>query len=351
MILKKEIEAILLSSGAIKCRIIPAGRPDAMTASHLIDWLDKGFNAGMDYMERNQDIRFNPALLLDGTNSIITLAFNYTPAELRAPELPQIASFAYGFDYHNVIREALQRPVTELKNAFGGDYRICIDSAPVLERYWAEKSGLGYRCDNGLVTVGDYGTRVFLAEILTTLPADTLADREAPEEKPRISYGRKIGETHDRELIAGGCTHCEACQRACPTKALQKDGTVDARRCLSYLTIEQKGEWDAAGTEAMNTAWGRHTLFGCDLCQMVCPLNDHAPATAMEGLQPIPGILTLTAGDILEMAPEDFSRIFKGSALKRAKLEGLRRNALNITPGISPERDLQDEPVRTQADG
>lgn len=332
MILKGDIEKILIDAGAVKARIIPVTRVDATTAGRLMDWLNAGNNAGMEYLSRNLQIMLNPTLLLEGAKSIITLAFNYSPAELRAPELPQIASFAYGLDYHDAIRQRLQAPIRTLQNALGGEYRICIDSAPLLERVWAEKSGLGYHCDNGLITVGDYGTRVFLAEILSTLPADIYADTDAPVEKPLISYGRKIGESSDRELIAGGCTHCGACRKACPTSALKEDSTVDARRCLSYLTIEHKGPWEGEGAEAMHTAWGRRTLFGCDLCQLVCPLNDHAPATEISQFQPIPGIMELTAAEAAEMNQEGFSAFFKDSPIKRAKLAGLQRNALNILP-------------------
>lgn len=331
MLLKKEIENLLLNSGAVKARITPLTRVDALTAGRLIDWLDAGANAGMEYLKQNLQIYLNPSLLLEGTKSIICLAFNYTPAELRAPELPQIASYAYGLDYHDVIRDRLQNAVRELENVYGGAYRICVDSAPILERIWAEKAGVGSRCDNGLITVGEYGTRVFLAEILTTVSIDVLGDKDTPEEKPRISYGRKIGESVDRELIAGGCTHCGACHKACPTKALSISGNVDARKCLSYLTIEHKGPWEGEGVKAMDTAWGRRTLFGCDLCQIVCPLNDHAPATEIAEFQPIPGIMTLTAAEAAAMSQEEFSRMFKGSPIKRAKLAGLHRNADNIT--------------------
>ena len=330
MILIKDIETILLEAGAVKARATVATRADAADASALMDWLDKGWLAGMEYMRRHLDLRLNPSLLLEGARSVICVAFNYTPAELRAPELPQIASYAYGLDYHDVIRQRLQKAVRELENAYGGHYRICIDSAPTLDRMWAEKSGLGYRCDNGLITVGEFGTRVFLAEIITTLPPEVITDKDAPDEKPRISYGRKIGESIDRELIAGGCTHCGACRKACPTKALANDGTVDARRCMSYLTIEHKGEWDGEGREAMDTAWGRRTLFGCDLCQIVCPLNTNSPATDISEFQPIPGIMTMTAAEAAAMTQEEFSRIFKGSPIKRSKLAGLKRNADNI---------------------
>lgn len=341
MLLKKEIETILLASSAIKARVTPASRPDAMTASRLMDWLDKGLNAGMDYMNRNLDIRFSPQMLLEGAKSIICLAFNYTPQRLRDPELAQIASYAYGLDYHDVIRKRLEKCVDELLKAFGGDYRICIDSAPVLERFWAERSGLGTRCDNGLITVGEYGTRVFLAEIITSLPIDDITDKDTHEEKPTVFYGRKIGEKEDRATIAGGCTHCGACSRACPGNALSGDGTVDARSCLSYLTIEHKGPWEGDGAEAMATLWGRHTLFGCDLCQIVCPLNVNAPATEIPEFRPIDGIMEMTGAEAAAMTQDEFSRMFKGSPIKRTKLAGLQRNALNIDPAIG-DIDLDD---------
>lgn len=295
----------------------PLHEPDPANISRLDSWIAAGHNAGMGYMVNHVDIRRNPALLLDGAAAIFSLAFNYAPARLRDPELPQIAQFAYGADYHDVLRLRLNRCVDELRAAIGGDYRICIDSAPIFERYWAEECGIGHRADNGLIAVAGYGTRVLLAEILTTIPIDVISCESKDYQQ-------------NRGVPKGECRHCGACRRACPAGALQSDGRVDSRRCLSYLTIEHKGEWDATGLEAMLTPAGRNTLFGCDICQRVCPLNRTTPPTEIEEFAPSGQLLSLTTEESKSMTQENFSRIFRGSPIKRTKLAGLLRNAANL---------------------
>ncbi len=313
-----EISKILSDSGALTFGFAPA---HVLNEKHLIgiqQWLDKDFNAGMEYMKRYEDLRMNPQLLLENCRTVISLAFNYNPEKFRNKNLAQIASFAYGEDYHIVMRERLQKCVDKIKEKRGGDWRICVDSAPVFERAWAEICGIGRCCDNGLIAVKGAGTRILLAEILSSLPGEYYSN----------SGVNTYGLTEAEEM----CLHCGKCTRACPTGALQTDSTVDARKCLSYLSIEHKGDFtDYAGDYPM-------PLFGCDICQNVCPLNNPAMAEInptnipefkpIQGCGSFPDILEFDAQDAIDMSQETFSKMFKKSPVKRTKLIGLQRNAI-----------------------
>lgn len=341
----KMIKSILLNNetGACAYGISEIGEMPSKVMEAYQTWLDKGNAAGMDYLANHLPLRRDPGLLLPGTRSVISLAFPYSPREWRADSLPAIASYAYGADYHDVLRKRLRGAAERLCELYGGEYRICIDSAPVFERYWAEKCGLGRRADNGLISVGGYGTRVFLAEILSTT--------ELPKERGCLTpqTGRYMNPATDNSYcdkpqnriqsgISGNtpesCIHCGACRRACPAGALKGDSTVDARLCLSYLTIEHRGEWNEEGQKAMNTPAGRRTLFGCDICQNVCPMNapvnPSIPPTGIEEFSPSEIIMTMTAEQARNMTQQEFTRDFKGSAIKRTKLAGFLRNAGNL---------------------
>lgn len=292
----------------------PADMVDAADMEGFRRWLERGFMAGMAYMRNWEEIRLDPRLLLEGAQSVLSFAFPYAGGFDRP-----VADYALGNDYHDVVRDFLGLVVEQLRNEYGGRYRICVDSAPVFERYWAERCGLGRRGRNGLVFVPGAGSRVFLAEIISTLPVSKLP------EPPLM--------TADAEDY---CINCGRCIKACPANALQDDGTVDARRCLSYLTIEHRGDWDDAGTAAMHTPAGRRTLFGCDICQKVCPVNraiaDRGDSPAiLPGLLPRREIMEMDAAKALEMDQESFSRTFRASPVKRTRLAGLQRNARNIS--------------------
>lgn len=303
----EEIFEILRDCGACAVGTAVAGPVERHVAEGFDTWLASGHNAGMSYMSNWRDIRMDPRLLLEGARSVICTAFAYPSSS------GPIASYALGEDYHTVLRKVLEGAVERMRTRYGGEYRICVDSAPILERYWAEKCGIGYRGCNGLIIVPGIGSRVFLAEIVTTLPLPATAPLE---------------EKCDAD--------CLRCQRGCPAGALQGDGTVDARRCLSYLTIEHRGEWDDTGAAAMATPAGRATLYGCDICQRVCPHNSDTEASRRDvGLRPEfsprEEIAALTKEQVTVMTQEEFSRLFRNSPIKRTKLAGLRRNALNST--------------------
>lgn len=298
MLLKDKIRLRLLSSGAAAAGFTRAGKPDRDTLNAFRRWIDAGMNASMGYMERHSDLREDPRLLLEGAETVISLAFPYAPEKKRKPGMDMISMYAYGEDYHDVIRRRLKPVCQEIEAEYGCLTRICVDSAPVLERYWAMRSGIGRMGDNRCVIADGYGSLVFLAEILTTLKIE-------PD-----------------TVSTGECLHCGACIRACPTGALSADG-VDARLCLSYLTIEHRGDLPAM-TELSDT------LYGCDRCQSVCPYNQGIGPTGIAEFLPTDHILRLTAEECVGMDENEFKELFRRSPIRRAGADGLRRNAVNI---------------------
>ena len=319
----EEILGLIREAGAVAVGAVAAGVVPEGVREEYERWTGEGRHAGMEYLERYPEVRFDSRRLLEGegARTIICCAFGFSPAEERNPALGRIAAYAYGDDYHDAIRKRLTGVTEALKAEYGGEWRICIDTAPVLERYWAVQAGIGEIGENGCLMVPGIGGMVFLAEIVTDL--DFIRDK-----------GQGT-----RDKI---CLHCGACRRACPAGALGADGHVDARRCLSYLTIEHRGEWDEVGREAMRTPLGRQTLYGCDACLRACPVRSESISTPHSSpLTPHPSLTLpefrlredlkkLDYRDIAQMPQEEFSRIFRGSAIKRAKLAGLRRNAANM---------------------
>lgn len=303
--LREEVISALTQAGAIAVGVAEAEEVSEGQARTYDRWIRDGHHAGMDYLPRHGVLKRNPRNVLESVRSLIITAWSHHPSVWRDKALPQIACYAWGDDYHDVLRQRIEKALRPLIERYGGDWRICIDSAPLAERYWAVRSGIARRGLNGSVIVDKFGSDIFLAEVLTShhIAPDAPGD--------------------------GFCDRCGACLRACPTGALNGDGTVDARRCLSYLTIEHRGEWSGEGIEARNTPEGKATLFGCDICRRVCPYNRDVPATKIEEFFPRDGMMELTAEEIGTITQEEFSRRFKGSPLRRARLAGLRRNALD----------------------
>ncbi|MBD5233225.1 MAG: tRNA epoxyqueuosine(34) reductase QueG [Bacteroidales bacterium] len=292
--LKEHVRTLCRQAGAAACgfaRVAPV--PEDQRALYR-QWLRQNRHADMEYMERYTDVRDNPALLLDGARTIISLAFPYTAPGVKRS--PLFADYALGDDYHDVLRKRLT-PVADALEAIYPGTRICIDTAPLRERYWATRAGIGYIGLNNQLIVPGIGSAVFLAEILWTaaLPPDT-------------------------PLTSTNCSRCGACLRACPGTALNHDGSaLDARRCLSYLTIENRG--------ALTTPL-RGRIYGCDICRDVCPeAHPTLPVEILPEFTPRPTLLTLRVADITAMTQETFSLTFRRSAIKRAKLAGLLRNA------------------------
>jgi epoxyqueuosine reductase len=269
-------------------------------ARRLEAWLQKGAHGAMSYMENHFDMRVDPTLLVPGAKTVICLTFNYhNPDRQSDPEAPKISQYAYGEDYHHVVRDKLKLLLAWMTEQIGGiDGRCFVDSAPVLEREWAKRAGLGWNGRHTLTIHPKKGSYFFLAEIICDLP---------------LVYD---------DPIRDHCGTCRRCIDACPTQAIAPEGYfLDASKCISYLTIELREEIPAEFKGKMDN-W----MFGCDVCQDVCPWNRFAERHAEPAFEPHPDLLDMTRRDWLELTEEVFARVFKKSAVKRAKYAGLKRN-------------------------
>lgn len=260
-------------------------------------WLREGCAAGMKYLARNTAVRKDPTeRILPGAKSVIIVAASYYPPEQQAPEAPQVAKYAYGPDYHELLTTRLAALGEEINARIAPhSYRPITDSVPFLERYWAWRAGLGFIGRNRCLIIPRMGSFVFLAELLTTLELE-------PDRPP----GRPL------------CGSCRRCLDACPTGALTERG-LDARRCVSYLTIEHHGEIP----EELARHFGRR-LYGCDSCQDVCPFNRRPTPSRL--FTPSNPILRLSREEISDLTLEDYHRIFDGSAARRAGYKWMCRN-------------------------
>lgn len=298
-LLPDDIRLALSRAGACAAGFAPLGpvEPEALDAFGR--WLEGGNNASMGYLASYPEIRRNPALLLDpppAEGTVICAAFPYAASPGYRPGALRFARYALGEDYHEVLRRRLLPVARMIEESTGCKARVCVDTAPILERYWARRAGVGFIGLNRQLIVPGAGSYVLLAEIVTSL-------RLPPDEPCTLS-----------------CRGCGACLRTCPGGALGAGG-LDARRCLSYLTIEHRGPLP----EGLRLPPGR--VYGCDLCQEVCPHNREISVSPLPEFLPRPEMLGLTREEALDMPREEFSRLMRGSAVKRAKAEGLRRNA------------------------
>jgi epoxyqueuosine reductase len=269
-------------------------------ARKLEAWLGKGMHGSMQYMENYFDLRIDPSKLVPGAKSVITLLLNYFPVQRQNSDAPKISKYAYGRDYHIVIKEKLIELIKLIRLNIGDvNGRGFVDSAPVLERAWAVKSGLGWVGKNGNLINKKGGSFFFIATLIVDLELE-----------------------HDNVFAKDYCGTCTKCIDACPTDAILEDKVVDGSKCISYFTIELK---DALIPESMK---GRFDdwMFGCDICQDVCPWNRFAKPAEETDFSPIPEILHFTTSDWGEITEESFKKIFQNSPLKRAKLNGIKRN-------------------------
>ena len=264
----------------------------------LQQWLNEGMNANMGYMARNVDKRIDIRLLVPEAKSVVCVLMSYKPRVEQAEGVPKIARYAYGNDYHDIIRAKLKSLMALIQQVSGCEGRGFVDSAPVLERVWAVKAGLGWIGKNGLLISQELGNYTFLAELVVSIELE-----------------------YDSPLEKDLCGSCTRCIQACPTAAIIKPCVVDARKCISYQTIEHKGE---LGTSLHG--W----LFGCDGCQQVCPWNVKAKTANSVELAPIESILSMTKSEWENMGEDRFNHLFKNSALKRAGFEGIKRNLKHL---------------------
>lgn len=275
-------------------------------------WLDQGRAGTMGYMYRNFDKRVNPRQLMRGARSVICLAVGYKCAKLHPPgggkACGVVSDYALYDDYHETVKEMLR----ELATAISGRekcrtarFKLCVDSVPIAERSLAARAGLGFIGRNHALISPEFGPAVFLAEVVTDLEIEKNISRPARE-----------GTLHQ------GCAGCDRCIKACPTGALGVDGSFDARKCISYLTIEHKGE---IAPELSRLVGER--LFGCDNCVKACPYYEKAPPAKNDRLGFNAGRKYLEIEQVLKMTQEDFTKSFAGTSIYRLGLERLKRNA------------------------
>ncbi|MBL7810996.1 MAG: tRNA epoxyqueuosine(34) reductase QueG [Bacteroidetes bacterium] len=257
---------------------------------HLTDWLNQGYHGEMGYMENHRDKRLHPGELVPGAKTVISFAYNYFPGSTQAPHSPAVARYAWGGDYHRVVKDVLYDLVAELETVAGPiQGRVFTDSAPVMERQWAALSGLGWIGKNSLLLRKGVGSWFFLAEIISDLDLEP----DAP--------------------VTDHCGSCTACIDACPTQAIVQDGVVDARKCISYLTIEKKSPLTAGENEMLN-GWA----FGCDICQEVCPWNRFAEPHAQPRFEPAGDWLHWDHARWLQLTEAEFGELFGHTPLARA---------------------------------
>lgn len=296
MIDPTEIKRLVIEAGASATGIAKAEEIDREAEEIYDRWIADGRHGEMGYLAKYPDVRRDPRLLLEGAKSIIVAAFSYYRP---LPQTPlRWARYALGRDYHEEVRERLSRVAEAITSYYNGaQCRVTVDTAPLRERYWAVRAGVGFIGINNQLIVPGAGSWCVLGEIITTLPL--IADDPCTDR----------------------CAGCMKCVETCPGHALDGAGGIDARKCMSYLTIEKKTTGD--NDEPLPIG---NRVYGCDICQEVCPHNTGCTTSEIENFKPRECILHLTREDILDMKQEDFSRIFSHSAIKRAKLSGLQRN-------------------------
>lgn len=293
------IKNIAEKLGFDQCGIAKAERLDK-EAKRLENWLHKGYHGEMSYMENHFEMRVNPAKLVPGAKSVITLLYNYHPSEIQHENVPKIAKYAYGDDYHDVIRSKLHELLFSLKEHFGDvQGRGFVDSAPVLERAWAERSGLGWIGKNGNLINTKKGSYFFIATLITDMELES-----------------------DSPLKQDYCGTCNKCVDACPTDAILINKTLDATKCISYITIEMKSKNIATELEEKMSDW----IFGCDICQDVCPWNRFSKPTVEKKFKAYDEVLSFSIEDWLMLNKDSFNTIFKHSAIKRSKWNGMKKN-------------------------
>jgi len=287
------------SAGFDYCGIAKAQQLDE-DARRLEQWLHRGMHGTMQYMERYFDLRVNPYKLLPGAKSVITLLLNYFPVDHQQAGVPKISKYAYGKDYHEVIREKLNFVLLQIKEKIGDIHgRGFVDSAPVLERTWAVKSGLGWVGKNGNLINKKSGSFFFIATLIVDIELE-----------------------YDDPFAKDFCGTCTRCIDACPTDAILDDKTIDGSKCISYFTIELKDQMLPENMKGKFDNW----MFGCDTCQDVCPWNRFAQSSEEISFAPLPAILNFSTSDWEELTEESFKKIFQQSPLKRAKFAGIKRN-------------------------
>ena len=291
--------------GFDKVGVAPA---DALTeeGERLRLWLARGFHGRMSYMARDPQRRADPRLLLPSAKSVVSVALNYFRPEKHtdSPEAGKISRYAWGDDYHDVLRDKLESLLEWVRaRAPGVEGKICVDSSPMMDKVWAARAGLGWIGKHTNLITKEFGSWVFLGELLLSIELD-----------------------YDSFVEPDHCGACRACIDACPTRAIIAPYQLDATRCISYGTIELRETELPEPIRSNLEGW----VFGCDICQDVCPWSRFSKETAEERFEPREGVVEPRLREMVEMSQEEFSTRFRKSAIKRAKLAGLKRNALAV---------------------
>lgn len=268
-------------------------------APRLEAWLKNGYQGSMAYMENHFDKRLDPRLLVEGAKSVVSLSFNYYPSQFQNSESYKISKYAYGQDYHHVIKSKLRELLASIQDEIGEvNGRCFVDSAPVLERAWAERAGLGWNGKHSLLIEKQKGSFFFLAELIIDLELD-----------------------YDAPTKTDHCGECTRCIDACPTEAILPNNVIDSNKCISHLTIELK---DSIPNQFKNDI--ENWMFGCDICQDVCPWNRFSKPHNEPLFAPKEELLNFNKKDWEEITEETFGKVFQKSAVKRTKYSGLKRN-------------------------
>jgi epoxyqueuosine reductase len=283
--------------GFLSCGISKAGFLEE-EAPRLEEWLNQNMHGEMQYMENHFDKRLDPTKLVEGARSVISLLLNYYPNDVQNPDSYKISKYAYGTDYHFVIKDKLKHLLHFIQEEIGEVHgRAFVDSAPVLDKAWAAKSGLGWIGKNSNLLTQQVGSFYFIAELIVDLDLEY----DAP--------------------VTDHCGTCTACIDACPTQAIVAPYVVDGSKCISYFTIELKNEIPAEFKGKFDD-W----MFGCDVCQDVCPWNRFSKPHNEPLFDPHPELVSFTKKDWEEITDDVFKKVFQKSAVKRTKLAGLKRN-------------------------
>lgn len=307
----EDIKKKALELGFLACGIARAEKLEAEEL-HLSDYLQSDFCAGLSYMKKNIDKRLDPTLLVPGARSIIVVLLNYFPRQLPSePDIPIVAKYAYGKDYHLVLKEKIHQLFQFIKESVSCQVsgRIFTDSAPVLERAWAVKAGLGWIGKNGMLISRSFGSFFFIGELILDLELDY-----------DVPYSREH------------CGNCTRCLQSCPTRSFEGPYRLDARRCISYHTIESKEELP----EDLKSKFGKH-IFGCDICQDVCPWNRKSQPHQIEAFDLPSDFISWSTAEWESLNQDQFNMIFEQSALQRAGFEKIRNTLDNLEEGNKKE--------------
>lgn len=297
LIKKKALEIGFHKIGVARAADLPRER------ERLLEWLEKGFHGEMLWMEREPEKRANPQILFENCQSVVSVALNYfTPHEHDdSSSKGKVSRYAWGDDYHDVVKEKLRELLNYINEICPeANGKTCVDTVPIMDKVWAQKAGLGWIGKHSNLITREYGSWVFLGEILLDVELD-----------------------YDREETNDFCGSCTACLDACPTQAIVELRVVDSNLCISYATIELRAERIPGEIAENLNGW----LYGCDVCQDVCPWNRFEKPTEEKRFEPREGNITADLREILEMPHEKYAERFRRSAMKRTKLKGLQRNA------------------------